>query len=112
MSHRTFARRLYLIAAATLAAVILAAAAYTVAAKANTGTPPAHHCTEDSACWNWATMGNHKRGIVTVWGDAKIVGPRGYCRELHHTPRYMRRYFIRTNRLHGDYTVIHTVCNL
>ena len=126
MSHRTFARRLYVIAAATLAAVILAAAAYTATASASVpqATPEGAGnyvqgraasplaCAEDMPCWNWATMGNHRRGIVTVWGTPKIVGPRAYCREYRHTPRRMRRYFIRTNRLRGDFWVLHTVCNL
>jgi hypothetical protein len=30
-------------------------------------------CYEDDPCWNWATMGDRKRGVVTMWGTPKIV---------------------------------------
>ena len=37
-------------------------------------------CHEDQPCWNWRTMGNHKRGIVTTDGRYRVVGPRMFNR--------------------------------
>lgn len=30
-------------------------------------------CQEDMACWNWRTMGNGTRGLVTLAGRHKVV---------------------------------------
>ncbi len=32
-------------------------------------------CAEDSPCWNWASMGNHRRGVVTHRGTSLVVSP-------------------------------------
>ena len=55
--------------------------------------PHAKTCTEDMPCWNWTTMGDHRRGVVTMWGTPKVVS----CGDLRwlirhgdldpHTPR-------------------------
>lgn len=40
------------------------------------GGAPVHRatrCMEDSACWNWRTMGNHRRGIYLQGGPTRIV---------------------------------------
>lgn len=34
-------------------------------------------CTEDMPCWNWATMGDKHRGVVTMWGTPKVVSCGG-----------------------------------
>lgn len=40
----------------------------------------AARCAEDSPCWNWRTMGNHTRGVTTLAGRHKIVGPVAFDR--------------------------------
>jgi hypothetical protein len=32
-------------------------------------------CQEDQPCWNWATMGNQHRGVVTLYGNSRVVNP-------------------------------------
>lgn len=58
--------------------------------------PPATSstCQEDQPCWNWRTMGNHKRGIVTLAGRRLSVGPArfdainaGFRIDWQRTPR-------------------------
>jgi len=39
-------------------------------------------CSEDESCWNWATMGNRKRGVVTRHGNPLVVGPCRFARLL------------------------------
>lgn len=34
-------------------------------------------CVEDMPCWNWATMGDKHRGVVTMWGTPKVVSCGG-----------------------------------
>jgi len=60
------------------------------AATDHTGTSYPTRCVEDMPCWSWSTMGNRKRGIVTVYGTPKVVGPCGYRRVWERTPRSMR----------------------
>lgn len=57
-------------------------------------------CSEDSACWNWRAMGNHKRLIVTTNGRRMIVGPVVFnrYRDAGHIDRS------RTPRLKGDWS--------
>jgi hypothetical protein len=33
---------------------------------------------EDDPGWNWRLCGNHRRGVVTMWGTPKVVS----CGEL------------------------------
>ncbi len=45
-------------------------------------------CAEDQACWNWATMGNHQRGVkvLTFHSDGSVTSARkvvGVCRYNH-----------------------------
>ncbi len=35
-------------------------------------------CAEDAPCWNWATMGNHKRGVFLTNGRLLVVGPASF----------------------------------
>ena len=37
-------------------------------------------CQEDAPCFNWRTMGNHKRGIITTGGRYLVVGPKRFER--------------------------------
>ena len=53
----------------------LASAAVPVAGK---------NCQEDEPCWTWSTMGNKRRGIVTMWGTPKVV-TCGQYRHLYRT---------------------------
>lgn len=32
-------------------------------------------CQEDMPCWNWASMGNHRRGVVTLTAGRHVVNP-------------------------------------
>lgn len=82
MTHRTFTRRLALIASA--AAVLVPAIGYETANASTGAIQPAPFCAEDNPCWNWAKMGNHKRGVVLVDGTPKIVGPCGFNRLWAH----------------------------
>lgn len=36
------------------------------------------YCQEDAPCWNWRSMGNHRRGVFTVGGRRLVVGPRRF----------------------------------
>ncbi len=51
-----------LLAAAAIAASVGGAAPATAAPRAT--------CMEDAPCWNWATMGDHRRGVGGL-----VVGP-------------------------------------
>jgi hypothetical protein len=74
-------------------------------------------CAEDEPCWNWATMGNHRRGVVTLEGDPLVVGP---CRFQRLWYRGLLRYSVRfdgvsyptLDRLRGDGTARRKVCNV
>lgn len=59
--------------------------------------PAATRCTEDMPCWNWATMGNGRRGIVTMWGTPKVVT----CGGMRHLVK-TRNLDPYTRRLRGD----------
>ena len=81
-------------------AVVVAVAALAVPMTADgaTGRPVARACAEDAPCWNWATMGNHKRAIVTIGGRKLVVGPIRYGR----LNRAFRIDWARSARLRGD----------
>ncbi len=66
-------------------------------APANTtgGTP---YCQEDAPCWNWRTMGDHKRGVVLLSGRHLVVGPVRYDR----LNSALRIDWSRTPKLKGD----------
>lgn len=36
-------------------------------------------CQEDMSCWNWVTMGNHRRGVVLLDGRKRSVNRRQFC---------------------------------
>ncbi len=55
-------------------------------------------CHEDARCWNWRTMGNHKRGVVTLAGRHKVVGPVAFDR----LDNACRIDWERTHKLRGD----------
>ena len=64
-------------------------------------------CAEDDQCWTWPTMGNHRRGVVTMHGNLPVVGP---CRFA----RMARRHAIdwsSTPRLRGDRWAIAHGCD-
>lgn len=58
----------------------------------------ANVCQEDNSCWNWRTMGNHKRGITTTGGRSIVVGPIRFDR-LNNAHRIDWKS---TPRLRGD----------
>lgn len=75
------------------------------AIAANAAAPT---CTEDMSCWMWSTMGNHKRGVVTLYGNERVVGPCEFRRlwEAGHL-RYTvtvdgHRYTGMLDRMRGD----------
>lgn len=53
-------------------------------------------CHEDAPCWNWATMGNHRRGVRTVGGRRLVVGPHRFVAIRAHID------WSRTPALRGD----------
>lgn len=55
-------------------------------------------CQEDMRCWNWRTMGNKRRGIVTNTGHKLIVQPGTF--DLLN--RSFRIDWSRTRYLRGD----------
>lgn len=52
--------------------IVLTAIALLMAPSIAAATDPP--CREDQACWDWAQMGNGQRGVVTVDGEAMVVG--------------------------------------
>ena len=71
-----------------VAAMVCFAVAISTAALAGaSGAPSAHPASragcpakaEDDPRWNWHLCGNHKRGVVTMWGTPKVVT----CGEYH-----------------------------
>lgn len=71
------------------------------------GASPARTCFEDEPCWNWATMGNHKRGVVTTDGTPLVVGPCRFARmwergRLRYSVRFNGRTYVLLERLKGD----------
>lgn len=77
-------------------AAVLVAVALSGAAASNAGARAA--CYEDSPCWNWRTMGNHKRGIVTKAGRKLVIGPKRF----DSINRAHRIDWARTPHLKGD----------
>ncbi len=55
-------------------------------------------CAEDMRCWNWRTMGNHRRGIVTYDGLFLVVGPQAFDR----LNRHYEIDWCTTRKLRGD----------
>ena len=73
--------------------LILASLAWLSAYAARADVAPAHvgaqraatatlspTCAEDAPCWVWSRMGNHRRGIVTLSGNVRVVGPCAFQR--------------------------------
>jgi len=61
---------------------------------------------EDDPCWNWVSMGNHSRGVVTINGTPLVVGPCRFQRLVrlgHLAPG--------NERMRGDFTARHTRCH-
>jgi len=70
-----------LAAIATLATLALPASAQARAVPITAASPSASPvCHEDERCWNWATMGNRSRGIVTTGGRRMVVTPPTFRR--------------------------------
>ncbi len=74
--------------------------ALSFAGKADTSTGGARYvaCQDGQPCWNWRTMGNHKRGIVLTNGRYLVVGPASF----DGISRERRIDWTRTPRLKGD----------
>lgn len=71
------------------------------------GLASASRCQEDQHCWNWATMGNHKRGVVTLHGTLLVVGPCRFRRlhaegEVVYTTVMDGKTYPQNQRLRGD----------
>jgi len=56
----------------TLFVAVLTASALLITPSAGAAADPA--CTEGEACRGWAQMGNGQRQVVTVKGEAMVVG--------------------------------------
>jgi hypothetical protein len=82
-------------------AILLVALAF--AGRADAGVV----CQEDAPCWNWASMGNHRRGVVTVLGAHVVVSP---CR----FQRYRRWHALdmrASGRMKGDALALRLDCH-
>lgn len=69
-------------AVAYMLAFVAAMATLTVGGTQAMAAAPAT-CAEDAPCWSWSTMGNHRRGVVTLHGNVRIVGPCTFARWMH-----------------------------
>lgn len=87
------------VALITFLSVIITLGALTFATAA-----PARTCTEDAACWNWATMGNHTRGVTTVHETHIVVSP---C----HFQRLARSGKLTYWPMRGDATALRVQCH-
>lgn len=56
-------------------------------------------CAEDDPCWNWRTIGNRLRGVVTVDGRRRVVGGQ----QFDALDRARRIDWKLTPRLRGDH---------
>ena len=65
-------------------------------------------CLEDMPCFQWPTMGNFRRGIVTVGGRRLVVGP---CR-FQRIALAERIDWRRSGNLPGDSLAIFAGCKL
>ena len=65
----------YYIIAITSALMLMATCTLALGANLAHAATPSAKCAEDDVCWNWATMGNQRRGIVTMHGTPMVVGP-------------------------------------
>ena len=54
--------------------LVLALTAITLLLTPSALAAPDAACTETDACWNWTQMGNRQRSVVTVDGEAMVVG--------------------------------------
>jgi hypothetical protein len=78
-------------------------------------TDSVSNCQEDEPCWNWVTMGNGTRGVVTMHGVRRVVNACTF-------KRYMRNgnlaysvtidgHTYRTlDRMKGDRTAMRATC--
>lgn len=89
--------------ARTVGLIAFLAVIFTLAALMFATTVPAAHaatrCAEDDACWNWATMGNHTRGVITAHGTRVVVGPCTF-------QRFARAGNLRYWPMRGDVTAM------
>lgn len=106
-----FFARFTVIIAVALIVIFTFAVATGHAVPSNGGTPYVS-CQEDQLCWNWRTMGDHRRGITTlpvlyVRADGTVgvhPGRRlavGAC-AFDRLNRAFRIDWNRTRMLHGD----------
>lgn len=105
-----FARLTVIIAIALVVIFVFAVA--TGHAKSLHGGTPYVSCHEDEACWNWRTMGNHRRGITTLDtlhvranGTVRVTRGRRLIVNALAFDRLNRAFRIdwnRTRMLHGD----------
>ncbi len=77
-------------------AVALTAALAGVAVPASATARVA--CQEDQRCWNWRTMGNEQRGVVTLAGARLVVSPARFDR----LNRAFRIDWTASRRMRGD----------
>ena len=83
MSYRTATLAAIACSLAMIAAILsLTLAASSLASGTPVSVPARAHSTgvatlpcgsEDSPDWNWHRCGNHRRGVVTMWGTPKVV---------------------------------------
>lgn len=101
----------------TVAVAVVATLALILSAAFGVAAASVHvPCTEGDACWSWPTMGNHKRGVVTVHGTPLVVGP---CRFARLYRAHVIRYAITVDgvryplmrRMLGDPHDPRTVCH-
>lgn len=116
---RTHYMRLPFLFSALIAALILLCGQYATAAPIPALTITSAHaatmCAEDAPCWTWSTMGNRKRGVVTMHGTPLTVGPCRFARLVRtHVVRFNVRvdgHTYRVNdRMRGDALAMKAIC--
>ena len=75
--------------------------------SAQTPEPAPVVCYEDQPCWKWTDMGNGKRGVVTLYGNYRIVGKCGFQRLwnrglIRYKVHYGGKVYKTLQRLPGD----------
>ncbi len=59
-------------------AVVTSVLAGALLAAAVEATASASVCHEDMPCWNWRTMGDGERGVITLAGRFKVVDAKHF----------------------------------
>lgn len=99
----------------TAALATLTAAVLPLTSAPSCPSPTREACHEDAPCWNWATMGDHKRGVIIIAGRSRTG--KDLTRKVVATPceyQHLRRAGLvhaSTPHLRGDATAMRFRCH-